>query len=186
MIAADIAKALHGRRVGARWMAPCPAHKDKNPSLSIRDADGLILVHCFSGCRQADVIQALRGRGLWPERERREFSREEIRDYVRRRATAERQAGELSGWRAWGLRTLRLWRNTYWDAARRAQAWLEQPAGLAADWEHPLLLTALRAVSGQRLGDRLNETLEEILSASPAEILELRDRMATPAQRRAA
>jgi 5S rRNA maturation endonuclease (ribonuclease M5) len=46
-------------------MAPCPAHEDRNPSLSIREIDGKVLLHCHAGCSQRDVIEALKGRGLW-------------------------------------------------------------------------------------------------------------------------
>lgn len=43
-----------------RWMAQCPAHEDRSPSLSIqRNADGRVLVHCFAGCEGDDVIGAL-------------------------------------------------------------------------------------------------------------------------------
>lgn len=63
---------LGGRRVSTGWAARCPAHDDRNPSLSIGVREGRVLVHCFSGCDQAAVIDALRRRGLWPERERRE------------------------------------------------------------------------------------------------------------------
>ena len=47
------------------YFACCPAHDDKHPSLSITDAKGKVLVHCFSGCTQTDVIDALRSQGLW-------------------------------------------------------------------------------------------------------------------------
>ena len=43
MNAETIAKALGGRRTGGGWMARCPAHEDRTPSLSIRDADGTVL-----------------------------------------------------------------------------------------------------------------------------------------------
>jgi DNA primase len=46
-------------------MAKCPAHNDNNPSLSIREVDGRVLVHCHAGCRQSDVIGVLEARGLW-------------------------------------------------------------------------------------------------------------------------
>ena len=47
-------------------MARCPAHDDREPSLSISDAkDGKVLVRCHAGCDQRDVIAALRARGLW-------------------------------------------------------------------------------------------------------------------------
>lgn len=48
------------------FMACCPAHDDKNPSLHISESnEGLILVHCFSGCSQQAVIDELRNLGLW-------------------------------------------------------------------------------------------------------------------------
>jgi putative DNA primase/helicase len=67
--AETIARALpRGHRVGDGWMACCPAHDDREPSLSICDADdGTILVHCHAGCAQERVIASLRSRGLWKE-----------------------------------------------------------------------------------------------------------------------
>ena len=69
MTAENIARVLRGRRSGKGYVAPCPAHDDRSPSLSVSEHDGRVLVHCFAGCSQADVIGALRARGLWPERE---------------------------------------------------------------------------------------------------------------------
>jgi putative DNA primase/helicase len=61
-----IARALGGRKVGNVWMARCPAHDDRMPSLSIRNAEhGKVLVHCHAGCDQMRVIAALRSHGLW-------------------------------------------------------------------------------------------------------------------------
>jgi hypothetical protein len=65
MNAETLARALEGRPVGASWMACCPVHDDREPSLSLRDADGAVLVHCHAGCEQRQVIAALRRRGLW-------------------------------------------------------------------------------------------------------------------------
>lgn len=68
MTAEAIAKALGGRKAGCNWTARCPAHDDRTPSLSIRDAaDNKVLVRCHAGCKQERVIAALRGRGLWGE-----------------------------------------------------------------------------------------------------------------------
>lgn len=48
------------RRTGdGRWIARCPAHDDRTPSLSIRAADDRILIHCHAGCHAEDVITAL-------------------------------------------------------------------------------------------------------------------------------
>lgn len=43
-----------------KWLACCPAHDDKNPSLSVRVAEnGTILIRCWGGCGAADVIGAV-------------------------------------------------------------------------------------------------------------------------------
>jgi hypothetical protein len=43
-----------------RWIARCPAHEDRSPSLSIREADdGRVLLHCFGGCAALDVLHAV-------------------------------------------------------------------------------------------------------------------------------
>jgi hypothetical protein len=77
MNAETIARALGGRRIGGSWTARCPAHDDRTPSLSIRDADGgKVLVRCHAGCDQKRVIAALRGRGLWVKDGPRLLSRE--------------------------------------------------------------------------------------------------------------
>jgi hypothetical protein len=60
MTVESIARALKARPSGSAWMAPCPAHDDRNPSLGLRGADGKVLVHCYAGCTQRDVIEALK------------------------------------------------------------------------------------------------------------------------------
>lgn len=43
-----------------RWIAKCPAHEDKSPSLSIRELEtGRILLYCFTGCGAGDVVESL-------------------------------------------------------------------------------------------------------------------------------
>ena len=45
---------------GSSWVAKCPAHDDKSPSLTVKALpDGRILVHCFAGCGAADVLGAV-------------------------------------------------------------------------------------------------------------------------------
>ncbi len=67
MTAEFLAKALGGAPEGDGWKACCPAHDDRNPSLSIREdkRDGTVLVHCHAGCDQLDVLAALRELKLW-------------------------------------------------------------------------------------------------------------------------
>jgi hypothetical protein len=66
MSAVSIARALHGRKLGSGWAARCPAHDDRQPSLSIAVShEGKTLVHCHAGCAQDQVIGALKHMGLW-------------------------------------------------------------------------------------------------------------------------
>src|SRR5215207_1054730 len=70
-----IAEALGGRRVGTGWLARCPAHDDRQPSLAIAEAkDGKLLVRCHAGCGQREVIAALRARGIWDVGDQRPIS----------------------------------------------------------------------------------------------------------------
>lgn len=47
------------KRVGASWVAFCPAHHDRTPSLGISEgSDGRILVKCRAGCATVDVLAA--------------------------------------------------------------------------------------------------------------------------------
>lgn len=55
-----------------QWIARCPAHDDRGPSLAIREAgDGRTLIHCFAGCPAAAVMAAvgLELRDLFPDRD---------------------------------------------------------------------------------------------------------------------
>lgn len=65
------------RRTGAgKWLACCPAHDDKSPSLSIKETDdGTILVHCFANCEAHEVVSAmgLELSDLYPERSRSDY-----------------------------------------------------------------------------------------------------------------
>ena len=80
MNAERIARALGGRKAGAGWMARCPAHDDRKPSLSLRHGeDGKVLVRCHAGCEQAQVIAVLRSRGMWQGSHPHRFDRLSIR-----------------------------------------------------------------------------------------------------------
>ncbi len=47
------------RQIG-QWSACCPAHSDRSPSLSVREAsDGAVLIRCFVGCSANEVTAAL-------------------------------------------------------------------------------------------------------------------------------
>lgn len=70
----QIINALKGRWHGAYGTCRCPAHPDKSPSLSVREVRDQILVKCFAGCDNRDIIAALRSQGLWPARDESGFT----------------------------------------------------------------------------------------------------------------
>lgn len=60
MTSSDILSRLQGvRRSPNGWMARCPAHEDRSPSLSVRAGEGKILLHCFAGCSIDAVCAAM-------------------------------------------------------------------------------------------------------------------------------
>jgi hypothetical protein len=69
--AASIAAALKGHKAGKGYLAKCPCHADRTPSLSIIDGRDRYgnrrpYVTCFAGCDFQDVQAALERLGLWP------------------------------------------------------------------------------------------------------------------------
>ena len=58
-------------RGAGRWIACCPAHDDKSPSMSIAECpDGRVLVHCFAECGIMAIVEAvgMKVSDLMPER----------------------------------------------------------------------------------------------------------------------
>lgn len=48
------------RKTSKGYLARCPAHDDRNPSLSIRESDeGTVLIKCHAGCATDDVVASL-------------------------------------------------------------------------------------------------------------------------------
>lgn len=62
MTAKPLLELLDGvKRTGqSRYLARCPAHKDRQASLSIRERDdGALLIHCFAGCSPHEIVEAV-------------------------------------------------------------------------------------------------------------------------------
>lgn len=64
MTGEELARALAARRTGDQWIARCPAHDDRSPSLAIRETGGRLLLRCHAGCTYEAVRDALQARGL--------------------------------------------------------------------------------------------------------------------------
>ena len=97
------------KRHGDRYMALCPAHQDKSPSLSLSRGDGdRALIHCYAGCQARDVLAAvgLELRDLFPgnmsEEQRQQYRRAALEKerlfecLVIEAAKSEAKAGSLS------------------------------------------------------------------------------------------
>ncbi|RFZ48382.1 DNA primase [Mycobacterium marinum] len=50
---------LIARDGGEQLTARCPAHDDRNPSLSVRGIEGQVLMYCHAGCETRDIAAAL-------------------------------------------------------------------------------------------------------------------------------
>jgi hypothetical protein len=82
------------RRTGqAKWLARCPAHDDKNPSLSLAERNGQPLLHCHSGCEPLAILEAvgLQWSDILPPLEREAHQRpiQAVRNVAEERARAE-------------------------------------------------------------------------------------------------
>ena len=183
--AAEIAAALpRGRRSGAGFVACCPGHEDRNPSLSLHDSDNGPLVFCHAGCEQRHVIRALAALGLWPQREQRYLTRAEWEEQQRHAAEMREQ---LRRSRYWALAIAPMLEELLeaqppieefdWDSpddeiperAALTQALMEvkaaqdQPAlltGLYADWlKREPKLTAALVYAGERSEARWAERI---------------------------
>jgi hypothetical protein len=48
------------REFNGSWKALCPAHEDREPSLSVTEGDdGRALLKCFAGCDTENIVAAL-------------------------------------------------------------------------------------------------------------------------------
>jgi len=79
------------------WVDHCPAHDDREPSLSVRVADdGRLLLYCHAGCRFADILTAAGISGRQPPRVSPAIQRE-----IATRDDAHRQARVLRAQAIW-------------------------------------------------------------------------------------
>jgi hypothetical protein len=119
-----------------RWIARCPAHDDRTPSLSIRElGDGRVLLKCFAECSTADVLAAagLEFADLYPERPHHYAPRERLpfrpldvlRCLVREAEIASVAADNLAN----GMRLTDQDRDRLREASRRLRAAEELTCG---------------------------------------------------------
>ena len=61
MSAETLLSRLAGKRRSGdgRWLARCPAHEDRSPSLSIRETGDRVLLFCHAGCTAPEIVAAV-------------------------------------------------------------------------------------------------------------------------------
>ncbi|HUY42113.1 MAG TPA: hypothetical protein VMV82_11230 [Candidatus Dormibacteraeota bacterium] len=60
MTTREIAGRLDARKIAKGWIARCPAHYDRQASLSINEGrEGRVLLRCFAGCSVERIVYAL-------------------------------------------------------------------------------------------------------------------------------
>jgi hypothetical protein len=147
----DILARLEKVRKGTRgWIARCPAHPDRTPSLSVAEGEKGVLLKCFAGCSVEDIAESIGvpvsslfyGRRRRRQRTRDHPAKHQVNDWRREAATLENAAmalrlrGETVLDAATGIDASR-WTDEDWDAATAAVASayhdLEQAAALEAD-----------------------------------------------------
>ena len=114
MRASDISRLLRGKRTGpGKYIAKCPAHPDRTPSLSIRDGRDAVLLKCWPGCTVEDVVAAmgLKMSDLWYDKNR--YVAPEVSQRIKSERRLEDLEHELG--LVLFLRVLEPW-NHYWQA----------------------------------------------------------------------
>jgi putative DNA primase/helicase len=78
-----VAQALGAKRSNGGWMARCPAHDDRSPSLKIdTGSDGRLLLTCFAGCLFVEIRAALDKLGVLNDRPMTESHRRTIEAFA--------------------------------------------------------------------------------------------------------
>jgi hypothetical protein len=97
-----VTTALGGHWTGGTGIARCPAHEDRNPSLSLTDGDnGRLLLKCHAGCDYRAVTEVLSQMGLWDAgdfRPMRDLAREARQAAETRKNAAKRSEQARAIW----------------------------------------------------------------------------------------
>ena len=121
-----------------RWLARCPAHRDRSPSLSIREKDdGTILINCFAGCSALSILDAveLQWSALFPPNTGRRMQSSPIRSRVPARDLLEIISLEASVVATIGADLLagKMISDTDWKRLARAVARIGKACDLARE-----------------------------------------------------
>ncbi len=122
LTAEDLLSRLDGvRRTRRGWQTKCPAHDDRNPSLSIFEGERGLLLKCWTGCTLEEITEALglATRDLFFDND---YDSQAWRE-ARGKRLARRQQQQLAAHRA-GLAA---------DARREAERLIQSACGISID-----------------------------------------------------
>jgi putative DNA primase/helicase len=88
--ARDLTRELGGTWHGSYGSCQCPVHEDRSPSLSVKDGEHGLIVHCFAGCDWYDIKCELHRRGLIDRSPRRARGHRPDRSTTKATRTPER------------------------------------------------------------------------------------------------
>jgi 5S rRNA maturation endonuclease (ribonuclease M5) len=105
---AILAKLERTERSGAGYKVLCPAHADKNPSLSITEENGKVLLFCHAGCTQESVWKAIGGPVEVARYQYTDENNKVLYESVRFEPKDFRQRQPVNGHWNWSLKGVRL------------------------------------------------------------------------------
>ena len=160
MTAAELARTVRARRTGkGKWVARCPAHPDRTPSMAIAEGKKGVLVRCMSqGCDTKSILDALglgwgdlfAGKPTPAIRER--LSLEDQYEALDRQLGLIAVLGAIDG------------KPAYWNAAeKRIKAEIDQlrcrlePEKVYQEWRERMLKARVKKLGWERMWSELYE-----------------------------
>ncbi len=129
MTIGDLLPRLDGVRRSSRgFVARCPSHNDRHPSLSISEGDRGILLKCWSGCELEEISAALglRVKDFFFATESDPRARREAQEQREQQRRKQANVGEVMGFTI--------------DALREAEYFIRSRHGIdIAAWSHEYL-----------------------------------------------
>jgi DNA primase catalytic core len=180
-----VAQYVRLRKSGPQMIGLCPFHKEKNPSFTVHPAKGLF--KCFGCGEGGDVFRFVqliegvdfkRARTILADRagvntSERPLTREQKREYSRKKARAEREAEEFLAWLDGLVEALREHRDVYFRNFHRMRRYIQR---LRETDDHSMERLAVAVDVANTCWARvedLDRAIERIRSADLAKVLPL-------------
>ena len=143
-------------RIRRETRGHCPAHDDRDPSLSVDAVDGRVLIYCHAGCSFERIRDALQARGLWwaPHLRHCENDKHTLADHAPENNGEEKTQNRLYAQELWeravpvpntlAEKYLRKWRGITMPLPDNHLKTLGFLAYMRPTWRQPCLIVGLR------------------------------------------